>query len=201
VTDPNIRILIEHFEYHTGYTLRVFNTTFNHAIPCLWIMGIDEQNREGWPKAHFVAGSHPHPEQALNRGLRELTTGLSIAPQRYQQGKARAQKMFIDSNAVDMMPDHSLLYYLPETFDRFSFLFHEKQQHTFQEAFHTLYSDPSARTNLRDDLNVLINHYLALGIDVIVVDQTAPEYATHGFHCVKVLMPGMLPMTFGQPYR
>jgi ribosomal protein S12 methylthiotransferase accessory factor len=201
VSDPAVRVLIEHFEYNTCYTLRVFDTTFDHAIPCLWIMGIDEQNREGWPKAHCMAGSHPHPEQALARGLRELATGLSIAPQRYKEGKARAFKMLTAPGAVEMMPDHSLLYYLPEAFNRFSFLFHTQQQHTFQEAFRTFYAEPLAHADLRDDLNTLINHYLTLGIDVIVVDQTVPEYAPHGFRCVKVLLPGMLPMTFSQHYR
>jgi ribosomal protein S12 methylthiotransferase accessory factor len=201
VSDPAIRALVEHFEYHTGYTLHVFDTTFDHAIPCLWIMGVDEQNREGWPKAHCVAGSHPHPEQALSRGLRELATGLSIAPQRYKEGKARALKMLTDPGAVEAMPDHSLLYYLPEAFNRLRFLFHTQQQHTFQEAFRTFYAEPLAHTDLRDDLNALISHYLTLGIDVIVVDQTVPEYAPHGFRCVKVLMPGMLPMTFSYRYN
>jgi ribosomal protein S12 methylthiotransferase accessory factor len=202
VTDPTTRVLVEHFEYHTGYTLHVFDTTFDHAIPCLCIMGIDEQNREGWPKVHCVAGSHPHPEQALYRGLRELTTGLSVAPQRYQQGRTHALEMLTDPSAVAMMPDHSLLYYLPETFDRFGFFFHTQQlQRTFRDVFHTFYSNPPVCLDLRDDLNALINYYLIRGIDVIVVDQTAPEYATHGFRCVKVLMPGMLPMTFGQSYR
>jgi ribosomal protein S12 methylthiotransferase accessory factor len=30
-----------------------------------------------------------------------------------------------------------------------------------------------------------------------VVDQTTPEMIRNGLHCVKVLIPGMLPMTFG----
>jgi ribosomal protein S12 methylthiotransferase accessory factor len=37
-----------------------------------------------------------------------------------------------------------------------------------------------------------------LKLDVIVVDQTTPEILRNGLHCVKVLIPGMLPMTFGQ---
>ena len=34
-----------------------------------------------------------------------------------------------------------------------------------------------------------------------MVDQTAPEYLPCGLSCVKVIMPGMLPMTFGQQHR
>jgi ribosomal protein S12 methylthiotransferase accessory factor len=32
---------------------------------------------------------------------------------------------------------------------------------------------------------------------VIAVDQTTPETRKNGLHCLKVLVPGMLPMTFG----
>jgi len=34
-----------------------------------------------------------------------------------------------------------------------------------------------------------------------VIDQTTPEHAAQDFRCVKVIMPGMLPMTFGHQYR
>lgn len=55
--------------------------------------------------------------------------------------------------------------------------------------------------DLRDDLEYLISYYLKRGMDIIVVDQTAPEHTYCGLRCVKVLMPGMLPMTFGQLNR
>jgi ribosomal protein S12 methylthiotransferase accessory factor len=42
---------------------------------------------------------------------------------------------------------------------------------------------------------------LDLGLDVLVVDQTAPEHRAGGFACVKVLVPGALPMTFGHDLR
>jgi ribosomal protein S12 methylthiotransferase accessory factor len=37
-------------------------------------------------------------------------------------------------------------------------------------------------------------------LDVVVVDQSTPELRRNGLHCVKVLMPGMLPMTFGYSF-
>jgi len=47
----------------------------------------------------------------------------------------------------------------------------------------------------------LIKSYLTCGTDIVVVDQTAPEHRPCGLHCVKVLMPGILSMTFGQHNR
>ena len=201
VTDPIIRLLVEHLEYHSGYTIHALNITLDHAIPCLFLLGIDEQNREGMPKVHVVAGSHPHPEQALLRGLRELATVLTTPAQMLQENRTQALEMLADSNLVQIMDHHPLVYYLSEAFDRLHFLCHTQQQQTFQEAFESFYDHPLERMDLRDDLEFLINYYLKHGIDVIVVDQTAPEHLPCGLRCVKVLMPGMLPMTFGQHNR
>ena len=201
VTDPLIRLLVEHLEHHSGYTIHALNITLDHAIPCLCLLGIDEQNREDVPKVHVTAGSHPHPEQALLRGLRELATVLTMPGQMLQEDRTQALEMFADANLVQEMDHHPLVYYLPEAFDRLHFLCHTQQPQTFQEAFESFYHQPPERMDLRDDLEFFINFYLDRNTDVIVVDQTAPEHLPCGLRCVKVLMPGMLPMTFGQQNR
>lgn len=43
----------------------------------------------------------------------------------------------------------------------------------------------------------LIQVFNRLNLEVIVVNQTTAEMRRNGLHCVKVLIPGMLPMTFG----
>ncbi|MDG3044768.1 hypothetical protein OE903_15615 [Bacillus sp. B6(2022)] len=40
-----------------------------------------------------------------------------------------------------------------------------------------------------------------LDLNIIVVDQTAEELDSSGLKCVKVIVPGMLPMTFGHDMR
>ena len=201
VTDPTIHLLIEHLEYHTGYTIYALNMTLDHAIPCLCLLGVDEQNREGMPKAYVAAGSHPHPEQALLKALREFAMFLAAPHQLDQQRRTQALEMLADSSLVRKMDHHPLVYHLPEAFERLDFLYRAPSQQTFQEAFSDFYYYPPERMDLRDDLECLIGFYLKRGIDVIVVDQTAPEHIPCGLHCVKVLMPGMLPMTFGQHNR
>jgi ribosomal protein S12 methylthiotransferase accessory factor len=51
--------------------------------------------------------------------------------------------------------------------------------------------------DLTDDLMDLLQVFNRLDLDVIVVNQTSPELARNNLHCVKVIIPGMLPMTFG----
>jgi ribosomal protein S12 methylthiotransferase accessory factor len=201
VTNPAIRLLINHLEYHSGYTIYAWNATLDHVIPCLWLLGVDEQNREGKPKVYVAAGAHPHPEQALLKALREFAMYLAFPCQLDQQTRTQALKMLADSSLVRKMDHHPLVYYLSEAFERLHFLYHTPRQQTFQEAFHGFYYDQPKCMDLRDDLEHLIKYYLKHGMDIIVVDQTAPEHLACGLRCFKVLIPGMLPMTFGHHNR
>ncbi|GER91516.1 SagD family biosynthesis docking scaffold protein [Dictyobacter vulcani] len=197
VTNPDIRIMIKRLEQHYGYSIRAFNASLDHALTCLCLLAVDEQQREDMPRAHVMAGCHPQPEQALLRGLRELTTALTVSPHNYQEKREQARQMLNDHTLVQQMMDHSLIYYLPEAFERLHFLYHSPQHTTFQDAFSPDKLQAYAHLDLRDDLQALIDNYLKRGTDTIVVDQTAPEHLPCGLRCVKVLMPGMLPMTFG----
>jgi len=202
VTDPMLRLLIEHIQYHSGYTLYAFNITLDHAIPCLCLLGIDEQSRENMPKVHIAAGSHPHPEQALLRALRELAAVMASTPPRLlRENRALALEMLADANLVQTMDHHPLVYYLPEAFERLHFFCCTQQPQTFQEAFANFYHQLPGSMDLRDDLEFLIGYYLKRDRDIIVIDQTAPEHLPCNLRCVKVLMPGLLPMTFGQHNR
>ena len=51
--------------------------------------------------------------------------------------------------------------------------------------------------DLTDDLKDVIQEFRRLALDVIVVNQTTPEAERNGLFSVKVIIPGMLPMTFG----
>jgi ribosomal protein S12 methylthiotransferase accessory factor len=201
VTDPTVRLLLEHLTYHSGYTMHVANITLDHALPCLCLLAVDEQRREGMPRVHVVAGSHPHPEQALLRALRELAAILTMSAEQARETRAQALEMLADANLVQIMDHHPLVYYQPEAFERLHFLCHTQPLQTFQQAFEDFYRHAPARMDLRDDLAFFIDAYRKRGIDVIVVDQTAPEHLSCGLRCVKVIMPGMLPMTFGQHNR
>jgi ribosomal protein S12 methylthiotransferase accessory factor len=201
LVDPTIRLLIKHLEHHSGYTIRALNITLDHAVPCLCLLGVDEQNRENTPKALVAAGSHPHPEQALLRALREFATFLAFPRRLDQQSRAQAMEMLADASLVQRMEHHPLMYCLPEAFERLDFLYQPTSTQTFQEAFPDFYGCPPERLDLREDLEALIDYYSLQESDVVVVDQTAPEHRPCGLNCVKVLMPGMLPMTFGQNNR
>jgi bacteriocin biosynthesis cyclodehydratase domain len=201
VTDPLPALMVERLRALTGYTIYAFNITLEQAIPCFWVMAVDEQQRPGRPRALCAAGSHLHPEKALINALQELAPIVGQEQMRYPQEEGRAREMLTNSFNVVNMQDHSLLYGLPEAFERLKFLYESPHVKTFTEAFGASYLQPPQSMDLRDDLTAVMRRYLEAGIDIIVVDQTTPEQVLEQFRCVKVMMPGMLPMTFGYHAR
>jgi ribosomal protein S12 methylthiotransferase accessory factor len=99
---------------------------------------------------------------------------------------------------VTRMEDHSLVNALPEAWPRFGFL--DGPTRRLEEAF-PHFSQRPPEMDLTRELRGLIAGYLEQGLDVLVVDQTSSEHRRVGMHCVKVLIPGTLPMTFGHRNR
>jgi ribosomal protein S12 methylthiotransferase accessory factor len=92
------------------------------------------------------------------------------------------------------MEDHSMLYGLPQAEERLQFLLEENRPlRTFEEEFKPTLIQP----DLTEDLRLILQVFRQLKLDVIVVDQSTPELTRNGLHCVKVLIPGMLPISFG----
>jgi ribosomal protein S12 methylthiotransferase accessory factor len=105
--------------------------------------------------------------------------------------------MVTDPDLVLSMHDHSELYGADEAFDRFDFLLSGGQGRTTRPFDSTAFT----HDDLTEDLVELVRRYLDCGQDVIVIDQTGPELQASHLSCVKVLVPGMLPMTFGHRNR
>lgn len=200
VADRALRLLIERIEAETGCMVYVFNITLEQGIAAFWVMAVDEQHRPDHPRAICTAGAHLHPEKALAGALGELGAILTGMKKRYQEQRQRLLPMLADPFTVVEMEDHPLLYGLPEAFERLSFLYRSPIQQTFPTAFASFYARLPT-WDLREDLSELIARYLASELDVIVVEQTTTEQRAGRFRCVKVIIPGTIPMTFGHHTR
>ncbi|HEV2377311.1 MAG TPA: TOMM precursor leader peptide-binding protein [Streptosporangiaceae bacterium] len=201
--DRRLPLLIDRIQRHSGCTVRIFDTTVEQGIPSCWVIahrhpgaqrGTEPTAAGQRAAALCAAGAGLVLERACVSAVTELATMLGTIPRRYAQEAGRVAEMVTNSDLVRTMSDHGLLYCDPRTTERLGFLLDRQQRRPFRVP-------EQGHTDLRDDVCDLVGRYLGCGLDVIVVDQTSRELATAGLSCVKVLIPGTLPMTFGHRYR
>lgn len=140
------------------------------------------------------AGAHLDPMRALKGAIQETAGMLLRFDEKLEAERETYLKMLRDPGRVQHMEDHSMLYGLPEAMERLGFLLDARQPtQSIEQAFRW----DQKHLDLTEDLQDLLKIFARLNLEVIVVNQTSPEIARNGLHCVKVLIPGMLPMTFG----
>ncbi|WP_165949786.1 TOMM precursor leader peptide-binding protein [Micromonospora sp. KC207] len=194
---PGLRPLLRKAELMTGCRFRAYLSTMEHGMPSFVLLA-ECPPGEG-PSVVAGSGAHPDPEQALAGGLAELVGAVQYVSFHYAERRERALAMLADPDLVTGMTDHAALNCLPEARDRFGFLLDGAADPMPLAAVPaTLRADS---TDIRADFRTAVAGVLAGGLDVIVVDQTMPELRRHGLHCVKVVVPGLLPMTFGHRNR
>ncbi|PAE18955.1 TOMM precursor leader peptide-binding protein [Robertmurraya siralis] len=190
--DQELQLMVDRILEMAGYDLYFYNSTMEHGIPSVWAVA---KNR----RAHGVniicaAGANPDPVRAVKSSIYELAGMMFRDDEKLEMNRQKYQKMLQDPFEVRTMEDHGMLYGLKEAEDRLNFLL---DNHRPVRMFAEEFMEPPANTDLKDDLQDLLQRFRDLNLDVIVVDQTTDITKRNGLFCVKVLIPGMLPMTFG----
>ncbi|WP_242142395.1 MULTISPECIES: TOMM precursor leader peptide-binding protein [unclassified Bacillus cereus group] len=190
--DIELQLMMARMQAITGYELHVFNATMEHGIPSIW--AIAKNTRKSGMNLVCAGGAHMDPVRAVKSAIHELAGMLLIMDENLETNRKTYEQCLEDPYLVTKMEDHSMLYGLPEAEERLQFLLDTHQPlQTFKEMNHL----KSINKNLTSDLSHLLTRLHHAGLDVIVVDQTVPLIEKNGLSCVKVLIPGMLPMTFG----
>ncbi|MGX7828476.1 TOMM precursor leader peptide-binding protein [Actinokineospora sp. 24-640] len=181
----------------TGFDFRAFQSTMEYGMPTFWLTA--ENTGDSGPRVLAGAGAHPDPAQAIAGGLHELIGSVLATAHSYQNKRAHGLAMLADPTGILRMEDHSLVGALPEARDRYAFLLDAAHGRVRLADVPGLLqtTDP----DLRADLDLAVSGVLTAGLDVLVVDQTMPELRRNGLTCVRVLVPGAVPMTFGHRNR
>lgn len=190
--DQELELMVSRLHAVAGFNLFLYNATMENGIPSIWALA---KNRK--PKGVNLicaAGAHPDPVRAAKSAVHELSGMMLTLDEKFDANQETYVRMFHDPSLVRRMEDHSMLYSLPQAQERLQFLLEENRPlRTFEEEFNRTPKHP----DLTDDLKDILQVFRRLNLDVIVVNQTTPELIRNGLYCVKVLIPGMLPMTFG----
>jgi len=191
----------------TGYRVSLFDITTEVGIPCVWAMAVHPLLADGGLRpgtgelALFcAAGSHLTPERAALSALAELGPQLVDAIKRFPVRKADAAACLACPDEVRTIFDHAVAFGDPRAYERLDFL---TQQPARSRPLTEVGRDRAwpGNADLRDDLLEMIGRFRSENMEVIVVDQTGPEHLALGLHCVRVLIPGTLPLTYGYRRR
>ncbi|GLZ31005.1 SagD family biosynthesis docking scaffold protein [Lentzea sp. NBRC 105346] len=191
--DRSVPVQAAAIELATGYRLSVYDTTTETGVPCAWAMAVSPSDAFDIPKVVCAGGAHLDLERAVLNALGEVGHVTAVLRATFPALAAKARLMIDDPDLVVELEDHTTLYGAHEAFDRFSFL--------DSSPVRAFGSPVPGAADLRDDLLFLVDRYLSRGMDVIVVDQTTPEHRISGLSCVKVIIPGTVPITFGHANR
>ncbi|KDP89815.1 MULTISPECIES: TOMM precursor leader peptide-binding protein [Clavibacter] len=196
--------------------LRVFDMTSELAVPASMAVidaSHDAVERGDARALNLAAGAHPVRDRSIATAIEEAATNALMFPHwaKTAPGKYDAAQflpMVNDFTRVRNLDDHTGLFGLNEARPLWSFLDghgitkdtrpHELENPDPSRDVRATLRLPTERFVLGEYLDELIAVFHANGLDVIVVDQTSPAYASSvGVHTVKVIVPGTAPMTFG----
>ncbi|MGD8189330.1 TOMM precursor leader peptide-binding protein [Brevibacillus ginsengisoli] len=193
--DQELRLMVERLQAVAVYDVYLFNATMENGIPSVWTLA--KNRKQKGVNLICAGGAHPDPVRAVKSSLHEVAAMLLSLDEKLETNREEYERMLQDPFLVRKMEDHSMLYALPEAEVHLQFLLNENRPlRTFEEE----YKQSVKHADLTDDLKDILQSFCQLNLDVIVVDQTTPEILRNGLHCVKVLIPGMLPMTFGHHF-
>ncbi|MGM0901813.1 MAG: TOMM precursor leader peptide-binding protein [Bacillota bacterium] len=190
--DKELELMIDRMRAVAGYELYLYNSTMEHGIPS--IVALAKNRKQKGLNLICAAGAHLDPVRAVKTAVHELAGMMLTLDEKLETNHERYVRMLHDSSLVQQMDDHGMLYGLPQAEERLNFLLNNNRPFkTFDEEFKW----KSNHADLTNDLEDILQAFRNNNLDVIVIDQTTPEIKRNGLHCVKVLIPGMLPMTFG----
>jgi ribosomal protein S12 methylthiotransferase accessory factor len=190
--DQELQLMVDRVRAVAGYDLHLFNSTMEHGIPSVWALA--KNRKQKGLNIICAAGAHPDPVRAVKSAVHELAGMMLTLDEKLEANQEEYVRMLQDSSLVQKMDDHGMLYGLPQAEERLQFLLDDSRP---LRTFHEEFKWKARHTDLTDDLQDILQVFRGLNLDVIVVDQTTSETLRNGLYCVKVLIPGMLPMTFG----
>lgn len=194
ITDQECRLLIRQIEAK-GYDVHLLAATRDLAIPVVWAMAL---HQDGLMPTNFnSAGSSADPVQAARGALWELSQLVGVGVDWDVEG---LRPMVADPWLVDELLDHHRRYTYPELLPRIRTVL-DGPVVTLAEAFPGwpgVFTDAAAG-DVTQALRFVAGLFRKAGLDrIVVVDQSTPEHTALGLSAVKAVVPGILPMCFGQ---
>ncbi len=189
-----VRSEVRAVRQHTGRELRAFLAVGEFAVPVAIVVSTSDGPL--LPAALVTAGSALTVAGAVVAALREMAAAAPAITIDYGRRRDELAPMLGEPYLVREMADHALAGALTEALPRFAFLLSGDAPRLAAPApLHVPRGDVAA------DLAAMLDVAARAGREVIVVDHTTTELHRLGLRCVKAIVPGTAPMTFGHRHR
>ena len=178
-----------------GFEAHLLVATADIDLPSVWALAVNSSG--GYPASYSAAGSGVDPEKAVRGALWELAQLVCEPP---WWDRAKAERMRADPWLVGDIDDHIALYTLPQTLPRVTAALGGPLA-GLREAFPG-WPDcfvERAGGDVRGALDEVAARFRRAGLgQVVVVDQSTRDHLDLGLRVVKAVVPGIVPMCFGQ---
>ncbi len=162
------------------------NITTDLGIPV--VLSLLLSYAPGRPTAVIATAADSDPGKAINKALIELAAN-NVAVRWLSEERARRGVPPIPQ-AITTQEDHGLLYAQPHVAGLLEPLVRSHVVLHFRDL-------PGAATlDLKQLIESYVDRFATMGLEVIVVELTAPMFKELGFNVVKVLVPGLQPIDF-----
>lgn len=191
----NVRALLE----MRGYQVSAFDITRSSTgVPTVWVLVQNRYTETPTSRIASLSGAASSPclESSAAKALSEVAAGIPDLENRYRTYRTRANQLIHDHRLVQTMDDHSLYYACPESQHRLAFL-GDPTRRAGQAASEGRWGGDNDDALPKAMLSRVIRSLHRQGHDVMVVDATRRELARLGLRAARVLVPGLLPLTFG----
>ncbi|MFG1900137.1 TOMM precursor leader peptide-binding protein [Micromonospora carbonacea] len=178
--------------HHTGRELRAFQAVGLFGVPVVLLVSLADD--PALPATLVTAGCALTVSRALRGAVQEMAAAAPAITVLYRQQRP-SEEALARPALVRHMTDHALVAGLPEARGRFDFLLAPANRPAPVRAPHLPRGDVAA------DLAAMLDVARADGQEVFVVDHTTSELHRAGLRCVKAVVPGAAPMTFGHLHR
>lgn len=171
-----------HRAQRDGFDVKVYDNSMELGVPSFWALVRSLKGHKMY--SYTAAGSNPIPHKAAESALLEALVGIKI------HDNINAEFGTTVPTEVIEMEDHVNYYSSDQHKGAYDFL---QDSHVTDLSTENYIKAFNTKTYLKKLINKVLKEYE----DIYVVNLTSKEMEKLGIYTVKVIVPGLLPMTFG----
>jgi thiazole/oxazole-forming peptide maturase SagD family component len=197
IEDETINTLIRKLE-NLGYKVSLYDIRIEETIPTVWAFCEGEGIKQF--ATYSTAAANHNPVSAISAALHEMLLALEYYSPEIEGIKEKA--VDIKKVGVKELTDHPILYSLESEKYLFKFLTEIKESYTIQNLYEEYFNRRlDEKINLKIIVGQLLDRLSSRFGDVFIVRQTPFGYKDVNLELVKVLIPNIQQLWFGEDNR